>query len=351
MSIAALRQFLVANEAEPRLVLATVYETVGSTYSKAGAQMLINAGGDFQGMLSGGCLEGDLAEHAARVVSDGVSQTVTYDMRDEEDELWGLGVGCEGMMRVLLQPLESNASFQPMSDVLEILEGETLGSIATVVASSVPEIKPGACLLSAGERVTVHGLSDVARDSVLDAISRERGERASTLLSLSIGCDVLVATLRPPPNVLVLGGGLDAQPLVRMCADLGWRVTVQDHRPGYIEKGDFGAARRVLCLPVSDVDTAVDVGSFDAVVVMSHHLATDREYLRMLSRYSMRYVGLLGPPRRRRRLMSALGAEASGLESRLRGPAGIDIGGRGPEAIALSIVAEMHRALMHDSEV
>ncbi len=349
MSIAALRHFLAANESESRLVLATVYETVGSTYSKAGAQMLINAVGDFQGMLSGGCLEGDLAEHAATVVAEGAARAVTYDMRDEEDELWGLGVGCEGMMRVLLQPLEASTGFQPMADVLKILDGDALGAIATVVTSSVPDIKPGACLLIADDDVTTHGLPETACKEIVHATSSARAEAKPMMLTFKSGIDVLVAPLRPAPNVLVLGGGLDAQPLVRMCAGLGWRVTVQDHRAGYIEKGDFRAARRVLCLPVSDVDAEVDIESFDAVVVMSHHLATDREYLRMLSRYSTRYVGLLGPPRRRQRLMSALGTAASALEDRLRGPAGIDIGGRGPDAIALSIVAEIHRALIHDS--
>lgn len=350
MSISALRKFLDTNASAPRLVLATVFETAGSTYSKAGAQMLINESGDFQGMLSGGCLEGDLADHARRVVEEGIAHTVTYDMRDDDDELWGLGVGCEGMMRVLLQPLERQAGYQPMIDTLEVLEGDTPGIIATVVTSSDPSVKPGGSLLLVEERVTAHELSADAAATIAAGVE-DAGDGVPVLRQFVEGYDVLIAPLRPQPNVLVLGGGLDAQPLVRMCTDLGWRVTVQDHRPAYIEKGGFGRAQKVLCVPASEVVDALDIGLFDAVVVMSHHLATDREYLRMLTKYSTRYIGLLGPPSRRQRLMSDLGAEGASLDERLSGPAGIEIGGRGPEAIALSIVAEIHRTLLRDREV
>ena len=87
------------------LVLATVYDTEGSTYSKTGTHMLITGEATFQGMLSGGCLEGDLAERARQVVDTGEPQAVTYDLGKNDEELWGLGVGCDGLMRIFLQPL------------------------------------------------------------------------------------------------------------------------------------------------------------------------------------------------------------------------------------------------------
>ena len=89
--------------AEP-LVLVTVFETEGSTYSKAGAHMLVDKSGIFHGMLSGGCLEGDLAIRAQAVLETGAAQTVTYNLGHGDDELWGMGVGCDGTMRVLLPP-------------------------------------------------------------------------------------------------------------------------------------------------------------------------------------------------------------------------------------------------------
>jgi xanthine/CO dehydrogenase XdhC/CoxF family maturation factor len=79
---------------------------------------------------------------------------------------------------------------------------------------------------------------------------------------------------------------------------------------------------------------------------MSHHLDSDRQYLSQLANSHIPYIGLLGPINRRRRLLEELGELAVKLEHRLHGPAGIDIGGRGPASIALSIVSEIHQELM-----
>jgi xanthine dehydrogenase accessory factor len=145
--------------------------------------------------------------------------------------------------------------------------------------------------------------------------------------------------------LLVLGAGPDAEPVVRFAAELGWRCTVVDHRDAYIDTGSFGGAEKVLCAPANELADTLDLSCYDAAVVMSHHLASDRAYLKQLAATEMRYVGLLGPAARRDRLLSELGEAGRGLEGRLRGPAGISIGGRGPAAIALSIVAEVQGVL------
>jgi xanthine dehydrogenase accessory factor len=157
---------------------------------------------------------------------------------------------------------------------------------------------------------------------------------------------VLFAPLRPPPWILVLGAGLDAEPVVRLASELGWRVTVQDHRPAYIEKGNFSSAQEVLCEPADTLLPKLGWERYRAVIVMSHHLDTDRKYLAQLAATGIPYVGLLGPRNRRRRLLDELGPEvARSLEPRLHGPAGLDIGADGPASIALSILAEMHAAI------
>ena len=160
------------------------------------------------------------------------------------------------------------------------------------------------------------------------------------------GVKILLVALTPPPKVLVLGAGLDAAPVVRFALELGWRVTIQDHRPAYIESGDFSAADNVLCVPVEALSSTIDLGQFDAVIVMSHHLVSDRQYLAQLADTAIDYIGLLGPVDRRRRLLRDLGEKGKQLEGRVHGPAGLAIGGRGPAAIALSIIAEMHQQLM-----
>ena len=103
------------------LVLATVIATRGSTYRKAGAQMLIGPGGRYEGMLSGGCLEGDLAAHAASVLHTGTPKMVRYDNRGDDDLLWGLGAGCEGGMDIRIEIHE-----ELVEDVVEHQEVDAL---------------------------------------------------------------------------------------------------------------------------------------------------------------------------------------------------------------------------------
>ena len=122
-------------------------------------------------------------------------------------------------------------------------------------------------------------------------------------------------------------------------------MTVQDHRPAYIESGDFSAAEQVHCVPVAEISKTVELDRYAAAIVMSHHLASDREYLRQLARTHIDYIGLLGPVDRRRRLLEELNELKDRLEGRVHGPAGLDIGGRGPSSIALSIVSEVHQEL------
>ena len=331
------------------LVLATVYETEGSTYSKAGAQMLITADGRFRGMLSGGCLEGDLAERARQVAASGECQSVTYDLGQNDEELWGLGVGCDGLMRIFLQPLVPGNGYEPFTTMARALAGDSEQVAMTVIDSGIDDLPVG------GTMVTVDG--DLAYRSVGDAHTAEltvrlggallEGESHAVTYETSQGnATLLFSMLTPPPAVLVLGAGLDAVPVVRFAVELGWRVTVQDHRPAYIEAGRFPGAEQVHCVPVRELSTAVSLDRYAAAIVMSHHLASDREYLSQLARTRMPYIGLLGPADRRRRLLEDLGEAAQALEGRVHGPAGLDIGGRGPASIALSIIAEMHRQLM-----
>ena len=350
MSARELQAFFAAHRAaDSGLVLASVYETLGATYSKTGARMLITGDGQFQGMLSGGCLEGDLAERALQVAASGRAQQVTYDLREEDEDLWGLGVGCEGMMKILLQPLRADNNFQPFADMLEVLEGDRPGVALTVIESGDPAISPGASLTGCAAPLRAMGLPPAAAEKLtpvaLDALAHGRSMSTTTLLG-EHPLKVLCAVLKPPPRILILGAGLDAQPVVRMCIDLGWPVTVQDHRPAYIEKGGFAGADEVLCVPAESLAENLLLNRFDAVVVMSHHLVTDRRYLEQLADTDIPYIALLGPRNRRNRLLDDLGELAGRLEHRVHGPAGLDIGGRGPGSIALSILAEMHRELM-----
>jgi xanthine dehydrogenase accessory factor len=339
-----LQSFEAWRAAGESLVLATVFETAGSTYSKAGHRILLAANGDYRGLVSGGCLEGDLAERARKVVATAQAVAVTYDLRDSADDLWGLGVGCNGLLRVFLQPLLPAADYQPFAAIAERLTSTGTAGVATVIESGRADVPVGATAVvdDAGERVFGaygEGL----------ALLREAGRAAmhssAARLEPAGGCRILYAPLAPIPKLLVLGGGLDAIPLVGMAAELGWLVTVADHRPGYLARGGFERAVCAVLVEPSKLAASLPLRDFDAIVVMSHHLATDRKYLAELAGVATRYLGVLGPRARRDRLLADLADAAPQLGERLRGPVGLDIGANSPESIALSILAELQSTL------
>ena len=340
-----LKSFDEWRKQQQALVLASVYETAGSTYSKTGARMLINFDGDYQGMLSGGCLEGDLAERARAVITSGTAQMVSYDLGLNDEELWGLGIGCDGLMRIFLQPLRAENNYAPFVAIARAYEGDHPELAATVLVSDQDGIEPGATLVTADENVELFGLTDDAAKDLLAESKAALADNMSLTRQVQIGdakATVLFALIKPRPRLLVLGAGLDAEPVTRLAAELGWHITVIDHRPAYIEKGSFDDADKVICCPADEMADVVDLAKFNTTIVMSHHLATDRSYLAQLSKSDIQYIGLLGPKDRRRRLLEDLGDDAGDLEGRLHGPAGLDIAAVGPAAIALSILAEMH---------
>ena len=124
------------------LVLATVIDTAGSTYSKTGRRMVLTGEGEYEGLVSGGCLEGDLAEHARAVLNSGEARTVTYDMRDEADELWGLGAGCKGLIRLLLQKLDAEHQYEPFTSIAGRLTHGPRADSVTVITSDDPALLP-----------------------------------------------------------------------------------------------------------------------------------------------------------------------------------------------------------------
>jgi len=330
------------------MALATVVETRGSTYTKAGALMLIDENGIFQGMLSGGCLEGDLAIRAQGVIETDTPQLLTYDLAADNDELWGLGVGCDGLMKVLLKPLTAAQDYEPFASILDALDGDMPAVVSTVLQSSIESAPVGAALVSVGGNHSAFEIGDDLLSKIVEGASEALSSGATIREHITVADNdalTLHSLIRPAPKILVLGGGLDAEPLLRFADELGWKCTVVDHRLAYIEKGDFGAAERTICCAVDELSAKLELDGFDAAVVMSHHLASDRAYLEQLSGSDVAYVGLLGPLGRRNRLLSELGDKGDALAGRLSGPAGFDIGGRGPASIALSIVAEIQQVL------
>ncbi len=316
------------------LVLATVAQTIGSTYRKAGAQMLISADGSAAGLLSGGCLEADLVERARRVIDTGEALIAEYDTRSSDDILWGIGLGCEGAMRILLTRLDASNDYQPFAFFDECRRNDRPGAAAFVIASSNTTYPLGAAFRS--------DAADAAPASV--RLTLTQSPRAAMTIDAE-NATFLIVPVELPLRLLLLGAGPDAMPLVEIAGLMGWHVTVLDHRPAYALAERFPRAHRVDLRPAGTLSEFLQHAHYDAAVVMSHHLTSDEAYLRSLADSAIPYIGLLGPAPRRARLMADIGGKSHQFGDRLYGPIGLDIGARTPETIALAIVAEIQAVL------
>jgi len=339
-SIAELcRFFRQSARKEAGLVLATVLRTEGSTYRKAGARALIDANGQASGILSGGCLEADLRERAARVLARGRPERVWYDTRASEDPIWGIGSGCEGAMDIWLQPELPQPVFPVMQYLQHCLALDVPAQLATVVGGEATQAELGSHAFrgqgAANPLAAI--LAATLVESATDELRSVRFEERSL--------EVFVGRLSLPPRLLICGAGFDAIPVHNFAAALGWQVTVFDHRPAYANGAQFPLAARVLCAKPAELAQQLDPSAFDAAIIMSHHLQADIAYLGALAAQPPHYIGLLGPASRRQRLLAEAGSAAQGLAPRIHGPAGLDIGAGTPEAIALAIVAQIQAAL------
>ena len=326
------------------LALGILVHTAGSTYRKPGALIAIAAAGDYAGLLSGGCLEGDLREHAHAVIETGAAQLVRYDLRGADELVWGLGLGCEGAMHILLLRCGPANRWQPLAHLAAAHAAHSATAIGVVIESGPGGPAPGSFALPRAASSTVSEPA-LATPAVQAILARAITERRGCWLDGDTW-RLFAVPLALPPRILLLGAGPDAAPVVDLAARLGWKVTLADHRPAYAVAAHFPAADGVVLAELDKLGAALELSDFSAAVVMSHHLLSDLAYLRALAAAPIPYVGLLGPAPRREKLLADLGRDAAALIPRLHAPVGLALGGRSPESIALAIVSQLH-AFVH----
>ena len=328
--------------------LATVVEVLGSAYRRPGARMLVTDDGQLTGAISGGCLEGDARQRARQAIFRGEPALVTYDTRDEDDPRHGLGPGCQGVVRILLEPLDFAAPANPM----ELLRGFAHYPEAAVLATIFSTDGASGLQAGVGQRVLLTATGAVRGTPTLAAPLAEAA-RATLAQGLSQVLDIdtdagpvraLLELLSPPLRLTVYGAGNDAQPLVRLAASLGWHITVVDGRPNLATAARFPEAAAVRIVPVRELETQMpDPAAYH--VLLSHNYAYDLAALQTLLPSSAPYIGLLGPRAKAARLLDDLDLSKAQstdfLQNRLHSPIGLCLGGETPEEIALAIVAEI----------
>jgi xanthine dehydrogenase accessory factor len=332
---------LASADGDEPCVLVTVVHAAGSTYRRPGARMLILPNDEMIGLISGGCLEGDLLEHARAVRCDRTARLVHYDASAKEDIIWGLGLGCAGVVDVLLEPI-STADRGVLGWLREWREARSVGVVATALADE--RLGQRWALHPDGRIEATGGDASAFEDERIAVLLREaQASGRSRRVASDLG-EVAIEIVHPPVRLIVFGAGPDVAPVQRLAQELGWDVEICDARPAYARADRFPGAK-VLCVAAEEAVAAVGVDEGSYCVVMTHHYLHDRALLVDLLPSSTPYVGLLGPKQRAEDLLAELADQgvmpSDEQRARLYAPAGLDLGGEGPEAIAFSLVGEI----------
>ncbi len=296
-------------------VLATLATVEGSSYRRPGARLLLTTDGRRLGSMSGGCLEEDILVRARNVLVSGTTETVIYDTTSENDLVWGVGLGCHGVVRVVIEKLPP----RPLWAVALAENFATRRPTLLAVGHTAPDPAHLGTRLASGP-------ADTETGTFFDRI-------------------------RPPTTLAIFGAGDDAQPLARLADELGWQVTVADPRAAFATAERFPVAQTLAVAPSGDLVGRVALDADTLAVVMTHHYVHDVPLLRALLPRALAYLGLLGPKKRAERILADLARDGltitAEMRARLYAPVGLDLGADSPEQVALAIVAEMQAVLAH----
>jgi xanthine/CO dehydrogenase XdhC/CoxF family maturation factor len=333
-------------------ILATVIDVVGSGYRRAGARMLIDADGYSIGTVSGGCLEADVLERAKRVLQTGEPTVITYDTTQDENSVFGLGMGCRGIIRILLEPIEKESFLIKIFGFL--FEHRHRQFIATIISSDRAAIG-GRIFYSAFDQFDFEAAPEEVEElqeltGECESFSRQnKSAEAREYQTANATYELFLENINPPLSLLLFGAGFDALPVVRFAKELGWRVSVIDHRAAFANEERFPEADEIIVSRAEDLPEGLFNDENSVVVVMTHNYERDREILYRLLNSKCRYVGILGPKKRTENLIHELrDAGRKFDESKLKqihAPIGLDIGAESPEEIALAVIAEIKTVL------
>jgi xanthine/CO dehydrogenase XdhC/CoxF family maturation factor len=352
-----LKSFDQAQKDGKQTALATVVHVEGSSYRRPGARMLIEDDGQLTGAISGGCLEGDALRKALLVMTEKRSRLVTYDTMDDDDAKFGVGLGCNGIIQVLIEPIDINDPNNPIQYLQTINEKRQKAVLVTLFSlQDKKDPQYGTCLLLKEDGNLVDH-TPVLKDVLLADASEALANQASSFknyISKDQNLTAFIEVIKPPVSLIIIGAGNDVIPLVDMADILGWETTVVDGRPNYAKKERFASACQIL---VSKPELVLDqllIDEHTVFLLMTHNYNYDMAMLRQLLQKNVVYIGMLGPKKKRERILGELKDEGLTFTEQqlsvLHSPVGLDIGAETSEEIALSILAEI-KALFAGKDV
>lgn len=342
---AIIEAFRKIDFSKKKAALATVVKVRGSSYRSPGARMLITDDGTWVGSISGGCLEGDALRKARKVIAEGIATTVTYDTREESNQNLGIGLGCNGVIDVLLEPLSESDSANAIRLFERMVELNAPTAMATIFSGK-----------GCGEKILISEVATISNNVAdYDAAKLIEAELVKLFITkrseaklFDLGdspLEVFLELIQPAVSLIIFGGGFDARPVSQLAKSLGWSVNVTDECVAHIAPIFFPTADKLSLCQRDFIDRDFNITPFTACVLMSHNYEYDRDVLKKIIKTDAPYIGILGPRKRFDKMLAEFVAQGLTLTNeqlhRIHSPIGLDIGAETPDEIAVSIIAEI----------
>lgn len=332
--------------------MATVVRVRGSSYRSPGARMLILEDGKWVGSISGGCLEGDALRKARKVMTENVAMTVTYDTTEESNQNLGIGLGCNGVIDVLIEPIEQKSAYNPITLFTQFIHTSKPLGVATIFKGE--GVAEKMIINIDGElssEFTNEKLNGLVKKDLKAVFSTHKSEAKTYRVQSEV--EVFIELVQPTISVILFGGGFDARPVSQLAKSLGWEVSVTDECIAHIAPIFFPSADTLSLCERQFVDRDFNITPYTACVLMSHNYEYDRDVLKKLLNSDTPYIGILGPRKRFDKMRDEFEQEGIQLTneqlSKIHSPIGLDIGAEAPDEITVSIIAEIQSKFSHRS--
>lgn len=334
--IATLRAVLDNNN---DAILVTVIDVEGNGYRRPGAKMLVSASGSATGLVAPQCLDAEIADICRTVSDEGTARLKRFDLSNEDHDSWGLGVGCDGVITFLFEPVDE--SHRPL--VAASISSTTLVSLAVLPNDEHDQVSRFYYETENGfYSNTPTWIQAVLRDRIDDPKQTRPGIVAD-IMRPNGAVDIFVERIEPPPKLVIIGSGNDVRPVVNTAHRAGFQTVVVGFRGGKATIEKFPGADTVLSISPRELTDSIDIDGKTLFVLMTHNFVDDQLSLEMLLDTATPYIGVLGPQTRFQSLIDAMDKEGELTDSerdRVYAPVGLDLGGETPNHIALSIVSE-----------
>lgn len=349
-------QYDLARSLKKKTALATVVHLEGSSYRRPGARMLIEEDGNLTGAISGGCLEGDALRKSLYVIAQNKAMLVTYDTMDDDDSKFGVGLGCNGIIQVLIEPIDHNDLLNP----IELLRQVTVKREASVVLTLFnledrKSIQAGTCLIYRNDKDQLGNSNEIPKTCLEDihSVLQKKNSVFKEYKKNDITTTAFIEYVELPIGLMIIGAGNDVYPLVEIANVMGWEPHVIDGRANYATHDRFASACSILVSKPEQVLEHITVDHRTVFVLMTHNYNYDLAMLKALLQVNTPYIGSLGPKKKLDRMLDEIKNQGIPIPKqaldKIFGPVGLDLGAETAEEIALSIVAEIQVILSNRS--